>query len=336
MKRRREYSAQPEQVGFLQRLNDLVARGENNFEFRPDQPHPIVLIVGAPRSGTTVLMQWLQHVGFAVPTNIAARFSSNPFFAGMLQRLLSDPALNFRDELTIPGAQHAFHSDYGKTQGPLSPHEFSFFFRRFFPVMAGEKFEQEVLGDCDVDGFLRGLSLFGAALGKPVALKGLLIQYNLDLFCDQPNVIMVHVFRDEADNVCSLLRHREIVAGDANEWISVRPPQYSWLKRLSPIEQVAGQVHFTNVELRNQLRFFPASRVISLAHEEFCAHPDVFYRELVARIQQFTPLALPAEPDRITFEVRRYDETRPERREAMKALSSVQSISGQQTGAGVD
>jgi hypothetical protein len=333
MKRREEYSARPEQVDFLQRLNDLVAHGENKLVFRPEHPHPVILIVGAPRSGTTVLMQWLQRVGFAVPTNIAARFPSNPFFAGMLQRLLSDPTLNYRDELTIAGTQHAFQSDYGKTQGPLSPHEFSFFFRRFFPVTVGEKLDQSVFDDCDVEGFLRGLSMFGTALGKPVALKGLILQYNLDLFRHSPNVIIVHIFRDEADNVCSLLRQREIVAGDANEWISVRPPQYSWLKDLSPIEQVAGQVHFTNLEIRKQLRSFPPSRVISLAHEDFCGRPDAFYRELVARIQEFAPSALPAEPDQITFQVRSYDETRPEHRQAMEALSSVQSLARKQTGA---
>ncbi|HEX2282073.1 MAG TPA: hypothetical protein VHG52_09970, partial [Thermomicrobiales bacterium] len=79
MKRRGEYSARPEQADFLRRLNDVVARGEDNFDFRPEYPHPVILIVGAPRSGTTVLMQWLQQVGVAVPTNIAARFSRNPY-----------------------------------------------------------------------------------------------------------------------------------------------------------------------------------------------------------------------------------------------------------------
>jgi hypothetical protein len=190
MKRREEYSAPPEQVDFLEQLNDVVARGEDNLDFRPEHPHhPVILIVGAPRSGTTVLMQWLQHVGFAVPSNIAARFPRNPFFAGMLQRLLSDPTLNFHDELTIPGTQHAFHSDYGKTQSPLAPHEFSFFFRRFFPVTVGEKLDERALRNCDVDGFLRGVSMFGAALDKPVVLKGLIIQYNLHIFRNSPNVI---------------------------------------------------------------------------------------------------------------------------------------------------
>jgi hypothetical protein len=175
--------------------------------------------------------------------------------------------------------------------------------------------------------------MFGAALDKPVALKALMLQYNLGMFCKSPNVIIVHIFRDEADNVCSLLRHREIVAGDPNEWISVRPPQYFWLKDLSPIEQVAGQVHFTNSEIRKQLRLFPTSRVISLAHEDFCARPVAFYRKLVSRIQEFAPLTLPAEPDRMTFQVRRYDKTRPEHRQAMKALSTVQSLARKGTGA---
>lgn len=323
MKRRSEFVSHPLSKDFLAQINELVAVGEDNADVTLGSPNPLILVVGAPRSGTTVLMQWLQASGISVPSNIAARFPRNPYFAGLLQRLLSDPALNYRDELTIPPPDESFRSDYGKTRGPLSPHEFSFYIRRFFPVSVGERLTVEQLKQIDVAGFLRGLALFGAAVGTPVALKALLIQYHLELFADARHVIIVHVHRDEADNVCSLLAHRELVAGDAGEWISVRPPQYDYLVELAPVEQVAGQVHFTNREIEAQLVRFPVERVISLDHEAFCADPSALHGELQARLTVMGATPLPDYTGPASFKLARYDRGGERYRAATGALQRV-------------
>src|SRR5690606_23902874 len=136
---------------------------------------------------------------------------------------------NYRDELTIPPSA-TFESHYGKTSGLLAPHEYSFFFREYFPATVGTKLSEDEHNSSDVAGFIRGLSTFGMAMNSAVAVKALLVQYDLDLLSSHPNIIFIHTQRDEADNVCSLLRHREKVAGGSDEWISVRPPEYEWLK----------------------------------------------------------------------------------------------------------
>lgn len=61
---------------------------------------PCVLIVGCPRSGTTLLMQWLAALGaFAYPSNLIARFWGAPHVGALVQRLIADPAFAFGDEL---------------------------------------------------------------------------------------------------------------------------------------------------------------------------------------------------------------------------------------------
>jgi hypothetical protein len=271
-------------------------------------------------------MQWLRAVGLAVPSNLAARFSGNPLFAGMLQRLLTDPSLGFRDELAVGSGSDGFSSSYGKTRGLLAPHEFSFYFRRFFPVTVGEELTPEQLRRCDTAGFLEGLRRFGEALGAPVGVKAMLIQYHLRLFLGDRRVVVMHTVRDEPDNVVSLLGHRSVVAGDPREWISVRPPEYEWLRELSPVEQVAGQVHFTNQRILQQLAEFPAERVLRLSHDEFCRDP----RRLHDRLREsFASVGWPWPrqyhgPDE--FKVRRYDAESAEYRAAVEALDRVQEL----------
>ncbi len=304
--RTKEFIGHPHADAFLEEINNLVAAGENQVDVEPESNYPLFLVVGAPRSGTTVLMQWLQSIGVSVPTNIAARFYRNPIFAGMLQRLLIDPELNYRQELSVFSPDEEYSSIYGKTRGLLSPHEFSYFIRQFFPVTTGEVLSSTQLEACDVRGFLKGLRAFAIASGAPVAIKALLIQYHLNLFLHHNDVFVIHVLRNEVNNVCSLLRHRELVAGDQSEWISVRPPGYEWLRHLAPIYQVAGQVRFTNAVISRQLKNFPGERVIELSHELFCSDPRSYYDSITRVVRQVSSLVLPEYSGADSFDVTTY------------------------------
>jgi hypothetical protein len=326
-KRTSEFRPAASSAEFLAAINELVSAGERHAPASADDRLPIILVVGAPRSGTTVLMQWLKACGFAVPSNLAARFSTNPRFAGMLQRLLSDPALGYRDELSVGAPGDSFASSYGKTRGVLAPHEFTYFFRRFFPIgYEGVPLQPGQIKDCDPEGFLAGLRGFGSAFGSPPAVKGMLVQYNLELFLADPRVIIIHTIREEADNVVSMLGCRTSMAGDVREWISVRPPEYEWLRELSPAEQVAGQVHFTNLHIGRQLRRFPQERVLSLPHGDFCAHPARLHALLRERLSaagfEWTrPYDGPE-----SFTARHYDPASVEYREAAAALERVRKM----------
>jgi hypothetical protein len=120
MKRIDAFKAKPSAADFLLKMNEVVAQGESNIQVDYDHDAPIFMVVGAPRSGTTVLMQWLSQVGLCTPSNLSARFVENPYFAGLIQRLLSDDQLNYRDELTLQAGAR-FESNYRKWKDAVSP-----------------------------------------------------------------------------------------------------------------------------------------------------------------------------------------------------------------------
>ena len=91
---------------FLPVLSRALRVGELRCEQDlPASPsRPIVFVLGAPRSGTTLLTQWLAASGhFGVPSNLLARFYEAPYIGGLVQRLLTDPDLSYRDELATGG-----------------------------------------------------------------------------------------------------------------------------------------------------------------------------------------------------------------------------------------
>lgn len=272
------FGAHPAQEGFLGRLNELLSRAEPPV----DGPSrlPVLLVVGAPRSGTTLLTQWLAASGkFAVPTNLVARFPGAPQIAHMLQTLLTDPAYDYRGELgTSAKVDEPWASDVGKTSGLLAPHEYSWFWRRFLPLEQAAPLP--VGSTVDWDGLAKGFRAFEIATGQPFAGKGILVQYALrELVAAIPNVVVLHTVRDPLRNAASLLRARQRVTGDQDTWFSVEPPGTKWLRTQSPAIQVAGQVICTNYAIEAASASLPGT-IIRINHGLFCLDPGSIWERL--------------------------------------------------------
>lgn len=280
--------AKPAQAeAFLEVLSEALLKGELRSESAlPSQPSfPIVLVVGAPRSGTTLLTQWLADSGaFAVPSNLLARFYRAPYLGGLIQRLLTDPSLGYRDELaTGVDLVGGYRSTVGKTSGILAPHEFSYFWRQFFPVGPCEQLTEEDWQASDRGGFKRALAALEAGLAKPVAMKGLILQYNIrQLASLLPTSIFVHTIRDEVATVDSLLNARRTVSSE-QDWFAVQPPGSELLLGESPLLQVSGQVAWTNDWIEAELSALPANRTVSVQHEEFCRDQTGLWDAIASR-----------------------------------------------------
>ena len=273
---------------FLAALNQALRDGEDKTTATMDtrSRFPVVFVVGPPRSGTTLLIQWLARTGqFAVPSNLMARMPEAPYLAGMLQRLLTDPTVNYRGELDAVNDQ--MDSVAGKTRGVLGAHEFFYFWRRFFPLDIARPLTADERGAVDQAGFARGIGLLQQALNLPLAMKAIIAQYDLDLVMQAlPTSILAVTSRDEVSNVESLLWARRTVLGSEQTWFSARPPGSESFDEDSPVTQVAAQVALTNDHLEDQLRKFDPSRVVRVAHHEFCASPSTTYAALARACAQ--------------------------------------------------
>ncbi|MCE9634683.1 MAG: sulfotransferase [Planctomycetes bacterium] len=271
-------------------LADLLAPAEDRLVHPGDDvKRPLVLVVGAPRSGTTLMTQWLASTGaFAVPTNLLARFSRTPAVAARIQMLLTDPKYAIRDELfdlAPAGAAGGFASDLGKTRGALAPAEFAFFWRRFLPTQEIRALGPEGVAASDVAGLRASLAAIESAFGKPLAMKGMFLQYDIADFAPLlPKAVFLHVRRGPVRNVTSLLEARERYHGDRRVWYSAKPRETESLLGLDPVRQVAGQVVHTVRAIRRGLAAVPTERWIDVPYERFCADPRSSWDALRAKL----------------------------------------------------
>ena len=156
--RRGEFEGLARHEELLREVNDLLGRAERDAVREISGPSkPLVLIVGAPRSGTTLTLQWLAASGqFGYPTNFLSRFFGAPYLGARIQELLTNPEFDYRGELReLYAGAIDWSSQVGKTQGILQPHEFFYFWRRFFPVDQAQKLSDEALAASDPEGFAR-------------------------------------------------------------------------------------------------------------------------------------------------------------------------------------
>lgn len=278
------FEVSPTQEQLLHDINQrLGAAEETLIPDLPDSPRfPMVFVVGPPRSGTTVTMQWLAHSGqFGYPTNLLSRFFAAPYTGAQIQMLMHDPAYDFHGELSGPIATASWKSETGKTSGAMEPHEFSYFWRRFFPMDQARRLESDEWESSDTSGFARGWAAMEAAFGKPMAAKGILGQYNIPELADLlPTAIFIHTQRDPFFNAQSLLAARERVYGTRDAWFSVQQPGHEAMKDMSPIEQVVDQVLTTNAVLEEAARVVGEGRWISQPYADFCADPAMTSTQL--------------------------------------------------------
>jgi len=251
-------------------LNKTLAEKEKSF-YSQEQKLPPVFIAGAPRSGTTLLYQVLVSafdIGYI--DNISAKFWDAPL-SGLV---LSDEIYPFEKRILTN-----FNSEYGFTSEPLGPHEFGYFWRRWFDYKETHELSVEQLDKIDKENLKRTIFSMNNVLNKPVAFKNavaitLQIEYLAKTFS---GAIILSIEREPLYNAQSILEAR-LRSGNPEEWFSAKPAEYLKLKDKSYIEQVVGQVYFCNEKIsraRNYVRHSDNSaRWIDIKYEELCEAPD--------------------------------------------------------------
>jgi hypothetical protein len=272
----------------LKEINQLLWIPERSLLENYSIPsHPLILLMGPMRSGTTLMMQWLANSGgISYPTNLLSRFYQAPILGAKIQLLLTDPRYAFREELSGLAQQVDYSSTNGKTKGVLAPNEFWYFWRRFLSDSSRDVWSDAELRDhLDAKTMLAEVSGMMDVFQKPFAAKGLLFNYNIP-FLDRlfPKILFVHIKRDPIHNVASVLEARKRQLGDESKWYSFKIPEYDQLIHLSPVEQVAGQVHFMNCAVERGLASVDESRKLYVSHEAFCRDPKTVFHQLMEKI----------------------------------------------------
>lgn len=284
----------------LQDLNRCLDAGGPDRRLPPGAP--MVLIVGTPRSGSTLALQWLAATGsFGYPSNLIARFWRRPSVGANVQRMLFEPELQHREEFADlqPATPVGTTSELGKTDGVLAPNEFWFWWRQFLPFDDSEVLSPAALAAVDWAGFQNQARELAATLGGPFVMKGLLAFAHLDLVADAlPEAVFLHLHRDPLGLIRSMRRARVLHNGDEHAWWSLRPEDVATIKTLPLGPQLAAQAHAIARTTSARLAGLAPARVVRVAHADLVQDPARALAPLLARVQvgpvdapPFTPSA---------------------------------------------
>lgn len=271
-----QFKRNEELEGLLDELASYLEPLEAEIERGLDGPEkPPLFLVGNPRSGTSLFMQFLSLLGcFSVPTNLLSRFYYSPFLGAKIQELLTNPKYDYKHELSNNHNTLKLESDIGKAKGMLAPSEYFHFWRRFLPRYDPQYLNDEDQREVNVIGLRKGVAALELVFGRPFAAKAIIMQYNLDLLCSAfPNSLIVYIRRNPKFVMQSIYEARKRFYGDANIWWSVKPKEYKKLKDMDIYHQIAGQVYYTEKAIECQMHLIEGDRKLVVNYEKFCSEP---------------------------------------------------------------
>jgi hypothetical protein len=245
-------------------LNRGLAFVETSLASGGEAPlrHPPLLVVGAPRSGSTLLYQLLvERFDIGYLSNLHCRFFGAP---SLVERLA-------RGRLAVRTASYA--SIHGRTSGATAPSECGEYWYRFFRKSP----QYTPLAEADPARLRRlraSVRALGDAAGHPLVFKNLVCSLRLGpIGAALPEALFLFVRRDLADNAQSLLAARQRIHGDYAAWWSVEPPGFERLIALPPHEQVVEQVRAVEAVVEEDRESLGRGRFHELRYEDLCDDP---------------------------------------------------------------
>ncbi len=258
----------------LRPLNSLLSGREQRLR-RSISPSsaPVILVVGAPRSGTTLVYQTLaRYMDVTYFSNLTSLFPKAPLAATKLFRWL-------------PRWQSAdFKNFYGQTAGLNGPNDgFSVWNQwlgddRYVPRTNLTVAEQNSMGEF--------FSAWCQAFGKPFLNKN-----NRNTGCMHllsraiPQATIVVVRRNPLLVAQSLINARIEVQGDKSVgWGLHSQSSDTTIDPLAYVDDVCDQVLQIEAKLDEQLKDIPDDRIVEFTYEGFCEAPHETLRWIASRI----------------------------------------------------
>lgn len=273
----KEFSKNQEFETYLSLLNNTLSEAESSLYRDLEEKYPAIHIVGAPRSGTTLLTQIVcssLNVGYI--NNLIAAFWKAPLFGIQLSKKLL-------------GTQYLsnFSSSFGRTNNIYEPHEFGYFwnYHLSYPDFQQRGAEHEQI--IDWGRLKKTIINMAFAFDMPLLFKSVLMGFHAQhLFKILPKTCFIYVKRNRINNAFSILKFREKLLGDVKLWASIKPKQYDWLQYEDIYSQIAGQILFLEYEYLQQLKSIPDANKIIVSYEEVCENPKDFLTRVKQMVEQ--------------------------------------------------
>jgi len=267
-------------VDFIERLNDYLLPFEKSEYTSPDANYPLIFVNGLPRSGTTLLMQYLTSAfDLGYVNNLMARFWLTPLVGLRLSRA-SNLSRNESD----------FSNVFGRTRHVSEPHEFSYFWKNWLRIEDSKTYEIErAQGQIDWSGLTELIKNMQAEVQAPFVFKGLHPCRHLKYFKKHfSKIIVIHIDRSPIEVARSLKKARGHHFGDPNHWWSVISSNYDDIKSLDYSEQIPRQIHSLSMEYEANYRELEPKNLIRIDFDDFIKEPKGLMRRIDARLMELS------------------------------------------------
>jgi hypothetical protein len=275
-----------------------------------------LFIIGAPRTGSTLLYQLLiQNFNLSYFNNMQSFFYGSPALIAKLTQKFN----------TQKSFKQMSESNYGYIPGAYSPSESGAIFRYWF-------------GDNDFSGavsepmrqFIRKtIVYFTSTFSAPFIAKNLNNALRLGSISTVfPEAIFLWIKRDPLYASQSLIKMRRKLYGSDNVWASIKPPSYVKIINAPPFEQVVHQIKEIDDTISQHLGKEIITNFIIIKYEELCKKPNLTLEIFANNYERLTGLKLQrtACQETITLKARN-DKQLPES-EWMRLKDAVNCITG--------
>lgn len=236
----------------------------------PKPVGPQLFILGLPRSGTTLIYQYIVHrLKVAYFTNGVGTLPNAPCLATLVQNWI------------YGDYSSDFISHYGKVRGPAAPREAGGFWGRFFDPDNYVGYDE--LSKDDVTRLRKTIAIVERSFGGvPFVNKNVKHLLRIEALKKTfPDCHFLVVERDRVQVALSLLRGRYETQADPRQWLSARPPDFQTLATRTLVEQVSGQLDSLNARLEEDISKLDGRDVTRVKYGDFCKNPE----ELIARLR---------------------------------------------------
>lgn len=234
-----------------------------------------VHVIGAPRSGTTLLTQLaLSNIEIGYINNFIATFWNAPLYGIQLSKKLLGQ--NYQSDLK---------SDFGRTTSIQEPHEFGYFWKKQLNYSDHLQQTHNTSHVIPWEQLKNILYQMCATYSKPILFKSFLYGFHIEKAVQKmPKTIFLYIERDLYQNAYSILKLRQKMFGDKTVWASMKPHQYSFLKDLDIYKQIVGQVLFLNLEYKQQLNQIPEANKLLINYSDLCGDTDNIIKQVHQKI----------------------------------------------------
>lgn len=238
--------------GWLTFLMDSFLSGRN-------VPAPI-FIIGAPRTGSTILYQALTNsLDVLYIDNIAAKFYSNIFIGFLISKAI------YKDK-----PHNSFDSKFGNTAefGGHAPSECGEFWYQWLPKQ-DHFVDHGTVSDKSREELKFSINFPSKWFAKHILFKNLNAGQRLRLINEAfPDAKIIYIQRDLKDTVSSILKARHSIGVSKDKIWSIRPKDYRSLEGLPEEEMCLRQVLLLQEQIELDLALFCQKNVFYVNYSE--------------------------------------------------------------------